>query len=155
MGIPVIFDIEIDLPGTEELIRQLNLEPSGKAQQIFTKEIIRRADKYVPSDAAGVLKNSAMPAPDYESIIYTAPYARYHWFGKKMVDPQTGKASFYDPKSGRHWSRPGIQKVLTDEDMQYQGAPLRGPYWVERMWESEGQEIIDATALFIERNKKI
>lgn len=150
----IMFEVEIDLPGTHEMLQGLNLEPTGRAQQFFTNEIIRYSDKYVPFDA-GILKNSAMPAPDYESIIYVAPYARYHWFGKKMVDPDTGKSSFYNPKSGRHWSRPGVQKELTDEDMQYQGAPLRGPRWIERMWQAEGQEIVESLQLFIERNKTI
>ena len=62
-----------------------------------------------------------------------------------MVDPITGKGAFYDPKSGRFWSRPeeqGIRKVLTDRDLKYTNGPLRGPRWVERCWIDHKDEII-------------
>ena len=150
MPISMIFDIDIDLPGTESLLKRLNLESSGKVQQFFTNEVIRHSDKYVPF-SSGVLKNSAMPSPDFESIIYTTPYARYHWFGKLMVDPITKKGAFYSPEYG-FWSRPMTPKELTDTDMSYQGAPLRGSHWTERMWIDEGEEIIRSVEHFIERN---
>lgn len=147
----IYFDIDIQLVGTDTLLRGLNLEQGGKVQQFFTSEVIRLSDKYVPF-RAGILKNSVHPAPDFGAIFYTAPYARYHWFGKLMVDPITGKGSFFNPLEGRHWSRPNTQKVLTDRDMQYQGAPLRGPFWTERMWEAEVGQILESTRLFIEMN---
>ena len=147
----IYFNIDIHLAGTEALLRGLNLEKGGKAQKFFTSEIIRLSDKYVPF-STGVLKNSVHPEPDYSAILYTTPYARYHWLGKLMVDPITGKGSFFDAQEGLHWSRPNTQKVLTDRDMQYQGAPLRGPFWTERMWEAEGEQILESTRLFIERN---
>ena len=118
----IYFDIDIQLAGTDTLLRGLNLEQGGLVQRFFTSEVIRLSDKYVPF-RAGILKNSVHPAPDFGAIFYTTPYARYHWFGKLMVDPITGKGSFFDPLEGRHWSRPNTQKVLTDRDMQYQGAP--------------------------------
>ena len=148
----LIFDVDVHLAGTEELLAGLGLQTGGKAQFFFSNEVLRLADKYVPM-ANGILKDSAMVTPDKEGITYTAPYARYHWFGKLMVDPVTGKGSFFNPIEGRHWSRPNTPKVLTDRDMEYQGSPLRGPHWVERMWISEGKEIIKSTELFIERNR--
>lgn len=150
----IYFNIDIHLAGTEALLRGLNLEQGGKSQKFFTSEIIRLSDKYVPF-RTGVLKNSVHPEPDYSAILYTTPYARYHWFGKLMVDPITGKGSFFDAQEGLHWSRPNTQKVLTDRDMQYQGAPLRGPFWTERMWETEGDQILESTRLFIERNANL
>ena len=93
----IYFDIDIHLVGTEALLRGLNLEQGGKVQKFFTSEVIRLSDKYVPF-RAGILKNSVHPAPDFSAIFYTTPYARYHWFGKLMVDPITGKGSFFDPQ---------------------------------------------------------
>lgn len=89
----IYFNIDIHLAGTEALLRGLNLEQGGKVQKFFTSEVIRLSDKYVPF-RAGILKNSVHPAPDFSAIFYTTPYARYHWFGKLMVDPITGKGSF-------------------------------------------------------------
>lgn len=148
------FDINVDFPKTDDLLKGLGLEAGGKAQQFFTNEIMKRSDKYVPF-SSGVLKGSVHPTLDFESITYTAPYVRYHWFGKLMVDPLYGKGCFYDPKTGRMWSRPGIEKIVTDKDMKYQGAPMRGPFWFDRMWLAESEEVIQDTMRFIEGNRTL
>ena len=44
----IYFDIDIQLVGTDTLLRGLNLEQGGKVQQFFTSEVIRLSDKYVP-----------------------------------------------------------------------------------------------------------
>lgn len=142
------FTIDIDLPQVETMIKKLGLEPSGKVQRFFTNEVMRRADRYVPF-RTGVMKNSAHASSDYTGIIYVAPYARYLWYGKLMVDPITGKGAFHDPISGRFWSRPGVNKVLTDRDLEFNGAPMRGSHWVERMWTAEGNEITDSVEKYI------
>lgn len=150
----MIFTVEIDLPGTEDLLKGLNLEEAGKVQRFFTLDVMRRADKYVPFET-GVLKNSVIPSPDYAELIYSTPYAQYMWFGKLMVDPITGKGAFHDPISGRFWSRPNTPKVLTDIDLNYNEAPQRGAFWIDRMWEAEGNEIIREVEDFITLNKTI
>lgn len=70
-------------------------------------------------------------------------YARYHWYGKLMVDPKTGKGAFYNPKTGRYWSRPKTSKKLTGKDLKYKDAPIRGSRWVERAWIDHGEKVIE------------
>lgn len=144
-----MFEVQINLNGAEQIIANHGLQPGGPVQRFFTSEIMRLSDPYVPF-RNGPLKNSAHPSPQWDAIIYNAPYARYHWFGKLMVDPITHKGSFYDPKSGRFWSRPNTPKVLTDIGMKYTGAPLRGPMWVERCWIDNGDSIIKSTQSYME-----
>lgn len=143
-----MFKIDIDLAGTEDILKNHGLQEAGAAQQFFTSEIMRLSDPYVPF-RSGPLKNTVTNAPNWDGIIYNTPYARYHWYGKLMVDPITKKGAFYDPKSGRYWSRPNTPKELTDKDMQYTGAPLRGPRWVERCWIDNKGSIIKSTEAFI------
>ncbi len=54
-----------------------------------------------------------------------------------MVDPITLKGSFYDPKTGRHWSRPNTSKILDPRgrELHYNTvkSPLAGKLWFERM----------------------
>ena len=126
-------------------------EPGGSAQRFFTNELMRLSDNYVPF-ANGPLKNSARAEKDGTGIIYNTPYARLHWYGKLMVDPVTGKGAFFKDGYG-FWSRPNTPKVLTDKDMEYQGAPMRGPRWVERCYIDNQQQLITAIAAFAERNK--
>lgn len=140
------FTVEVNFPRLKQLEKDLQ---SPQLKKFLCNEIIRHSDKYVPF-SSGVLKNSAFVEPGNEAILYVAPYARYHWYGKLMVDPKTGKGAFYTPTYG-FWSRPNTQKVLTNKDLNYQQAPLRGARWTERMWATEGEEIVEALEKMIGR----
>lgn len=143
-----MFDIRIDMDDVGQILRNHGLQDGGPVQKFFTSELMRLSDPYVPF-RSGPLKNSVHPSQEWDSIIYNTPYARYHWFGKLMVDPITKKGAFYDPRSGRYWSRPNTPKVLTDRDLQYTGGPLRGPKWVERCWIDNKDSIINSVEAYI------
>ena len=143
-----MFEIDIHLEGAEKILENHGLQECGPAQKFFTSEIMRLSDPYVPF-RSGPLKNSVRPTLNWDGIIYNTPYARYHWFGKLMVDPITKKGAFYDPKSGRFWSRPNTPKELTTKDLHYTGCPLRGPRWVERCWLDNKDSIIKSTEAYI------
>lgn len=151
-----IFNITIDLPGSDELVKGLNLEEAGKVQRFFSDTILRRSDKYVPFES-GILKNSGMVSADGESITYTSPYARYLWYGDLYVDPVYLIGAFHDPVTGRFWSRPGVQKIKDPRGrkLQLNGAPMRGERWVERCWQNESDVICQEVEDFILLNKKI
>lgn len=143
-----VFAVNVLLPNTETLIKQIGLDPGGRVQRFFSAEVMRVSAPYVPF-AEGVLHDSARLTDNDTAIIYDTPYARYHWYGKLMVDPDTEKGAFHNPKSGRFWSRPGVQKILTDKTMKYRGAPLRGPHWVTRAMTDNGDEVVRATEGYI------
>ena len=143
-----MFTVSVDV---SDAAKSLNcFGPGGSAQKFFTNELMKLSDSYVPF-RNGPLKNSAMMESDGTGIIYNTPYARYHWYGKLMVDPKTGKGAFFKEGYG-FWSRPNTPKVLTEKDMQYNGAPMRGPRWVERCYIDNKERLISATAAFAERN---
>lgn len=137
-----MYEVKVTFHGAEKIMQDKGLDPGGKIQRLFSSEVMRISDPYLPRDDAGVLQSSACVADSGDAVIYSTPYARYHWFGKLMVDPITGKGAFHDPSSGRFWSRPRIDKVLTDRDMKYQGAPMRGPRWVSRAWLDHGESVL-------------
>lgn len=136
-----IFKIDVDYNKMNKITKKMT---DPKLQEIFSYEVMRHSDKYVPFQS-GILKNSAFVDADKTGIVYVAPYARYHWFGKLMVDQKTQKGAFYSPEYG-FWSRPLTPKELTNKDLNYTGAPMRGSHWVERMWVAEGEEITKAMA---------
>ena len=131
-----------------QILRNHGLQAGGPVQKFFTSELMRLSDPYVPF-RSGPLKNSVHPSQEWDSIIYNTPYARYHWYGKLMVDPITKKGAFYDPRSGRYWSRPNTPKELTTRDLQYTGGPLRGPKWVERCWLDNKDSITNSVEAYI------
>lgn len=152
-----LFTVKIDMSDAAKILENHGLEKGGRVQAFFTTDIMRRADKYVPMNSAKSFSFSANPQkvhPEegYEAIIYDLDYGRVHWYGKLMVDPVTKKGAFFNPERG-FWSRKHVKKELSDRDMQYQGAPLRGPKWVERSWLDNKDDIIRSTEEFARKIK--
>ena len=148
-----IFDVKIDLSDAETLISELGFAVGGKVQEFFTSEIMRMSDPYTPFGGAGSFRAMARIGAGKDSIIYDLPYARYLWYGKLMVDPITKKGAFYSPTYG-FWSRPNTKKELTERNLHYNGAPLRGARWVERSWIDNKEAIITSTQKYAERYAK-
>lgn len=143
-----MFTIELDcLNGLQNIMWKL--EPDGKAQYMFTNELFKLADDYVPMDT-GMLKTNAYVENSGTAIVYNSPYARYLWYGKLMVDPVYGKGAFFNENYG-FWSRPGVQKVLTNRDLKFKGAPMRGPFWVERAFIDNEQKLTEQITDYITR----
>lgn len=140
------YHVNLKLSTWNHVLSNHGLQPNGPIQAFFTNELFRTSAPYTPF-RSGVLLDTAIVKPSY--IEYLTPYARYLWKGKLMVDPITKKGAFYDPMYG-FWSRPGVQKELTDRPLQFQGAPLRGSKWVERAWIDNKQSIINSTQRFVD-----
>ncbi len=105
------------------MLRKRGLELNGRVQKLFTNEVARYADPYVPMQQ-GILKNTRIIEDD--GIIYNQPYARYQYYGKVMV----GRAP----------------KKLTGRNLTYHGAPKRGAFWDRRMWADKKNVIMDKIA---------
>jgi hypothetical protein len=97
---------------------------SYDAAQVFVdNEVLRLSDPYVPFQS-GLLKKTGIlgTIPGRGEVIWNAPYARYHYYGKVMI----GRAP----------------KELTDEDLRHRGAPKRGAFWFERMKKDKLNQIL-------------
>lgn len=121
-----------DIKTNGKLIQERGLQPYGRTQKFIDQECIRLMDPYTPR-LNGVLIKSAILGTKIGSGIVNqnAPYSRYHYYGKLMVSSTTGSA----------WSH-GESKVLTEKDMKYNGEPMRGPYWFERMKADKKEQIL-------------
>lgn len=112
-----------------EIKQRLGLGENGAIQELVDRQTVQRMDSFLPYDT-GRLLQSRIAAPG--EIIFTAPYARYLYYGRLMVGPSTGSA----------WAEKGETKVLTNQRLQYRGAPQRGAYWFERMKVQYGEDIL-------------
>ncbi|MGN0533292.1 MAG: minor capsid protein [Eubacterium sp.] len=147
-----MFNVYVKMDDADAILKKHGLQYGGPAHKFLTNELMRLSDPYVPMRNS-ILKNSARVTEEGDAIIYDTPYARYHWYGKLMVDPKTGKGCyvFTDNATGNvvFYSRKGVQKVLTDVDLNYHGA-LRGSRWVERCWIDNKDAICKSLEAFIE-----
>ena len=129
-----------------DIMKNHGLDDGGEVQWYIDNECIRLMDPYTPflngALMASVRLNSVIGSG---KLVQATPYARYQYYGNPMVDPITLKGSFYDPKTGRHWSRPGVGKIMDPGGRKLQHNtsknPQAGPHWFERMVADHGDDI--------------
>ena len=93
---------------------------STKAEHAVAIQAAKDTSPYVPMLTGSLNVRTQV---DGGSIIYPGPYARYLYYGKLMVDPNTG--SSYAPKGGT--------KVLTDRNLVFTKSvhPQAQDHWFE------------------------
>ena len=119
--------ITVDI-NTAKILRERGLGGDNRAQVYLASEVKRLCDPYVPMQS-GVLKNTAVVAPDGSSVTYVQPYAHYQYYGKVMA----GRAP----------------KQYTGKDLTYSGGGMRGPRWDERMMADKSKELVSNLEKFI------
>jgi hypothetical protein len=131
-------NIQVNLDDAYTMLKKRGLEPNGDVQQKFTNECARKMDAYVPMSAgAGAhMKNPPLRVIEKDRIIFNTPYARFQYYGKVMI-------GIY---SRSPWAMSGERKIVTNRDLTYHGAPMRGKMWDKRMWADKKTVIIDNVA---------
>nr|DAH99017.1 MAG TPA: Minor capsid protein [Caudoviricetes sp.] len=102
-----------------------------KAEHALAVQVMRDTDPFVPMLTGSLMQRTHVEgytAGDFgpgsgNVIVYPGPYARFLYYGKVMVDPNTG--STYAPKGGT--------KVLTDKNLVFNHAnhPQAQAHWCE------------------------
>ncbi len=101
-----------------DCIKTLGLEEKGRVQQFVTNEVMRLSDPYVPFDEAGLYE---MPG---------------RLKGSVHIEDSTDVV----------YTTPYARRLYYNPDYNYQGAPIRGAYWVDRMMQNGGREAIEEGA---------
>lgn len=93
---------------------------STKAEHTVALQVAKDTAPFVPALTGSLDIRTQV---DGGNIIYPGPYARYLYYGKLMVDPNTG--SSYAPKGGT--------KVLTDKNLVFAKSvhPQAQDHWFE------------------------
>lgn len=130
-------------PGFEKAANRM-LASGGRLQQLIDSMVLESIEPYLPF-GSGMLAASGRLHTIIGSglLVWKTPYAKYHFGGKLMVDPQTMKGAFHNPITGRFWSRRGVRKILTDRDLTYRGGGKRGAHWPQR-WMADNLEQFEA-----------
>ncbi|MBF1085749.1 minor capsid protein [Solobacterium sp.] len=135
----------------EQLLAEHGLNDGGEVQKFIDNEVMRQSLPYMPN-MNGVLQNAMMSQTVIGSgeIRQNTPYARYQYYGVLFVDPITLKGSFYDARTGRHWSRKGVAKIPDPNGrmLTYNTSKnaLAGSHWFDRAMKDHGESIGRAAA---------
>lgn len=106
--------------GGMEAIKDKLAESCTRAESIVGQQVIKDTEPFVPALTGSLTIRTRLAG---NKIIYPGPYARFLYYGKVMVDPQTG--STFAPKGGT--------KVLTNRDLVFSKAmhPQAQSHWFE------------------------
>lgn len=105
--------------GMEAVVEKMALA-SSRAEHILAQQVSKDMTPYEPF-LTGAMSNGKRV--DRNLIIYTAPYARFLYYGKVMIDPNTGST----------WAKAGQSKVVTDRDLVFNtsGHAQAQAFWYE------------------------
>lgn len=85
-------------------IRRRMAAASPQVKHTVAVQMAKDTEPYVPALTKSLANRSRV---DGDTIIYPGPYARFLYYGKLMIDPNTGSA----------WAPYGASKVVTGTDL--------------------------------------
>lgn len=111
--------ITVDTSGFDELKREL-AENCNRAEHAVAIQAEKDTQPFVPALTNSLTQRTRVVG---DTIVYPGPYARFLYYGKVMVDPNTG--STYAPKGGT--------KVVTDKNLVFTQSvhPQAQAHWFE------------------------
>ena len=134
----IIGEIKVNVAPVKSIMKRLGVTAGGDIQRFHTANVRRRIQKYMPYRSGATIKQMIIHSPtDSPFIRVVGPHVRMLYYGKVMVDPQTGAAGFLTPNGWR--SRRGVPKVRSDRDIDYTVTknPQAGPFWDRRLKANE------------------
>ncbi len=124
--------VKIKFNSLSKIIKDHGLDKDGKVTEYLRDTVYRLYEPYVPRENGDLYRQVTFS--NRHSIKHTSPYSHYHHKGKKALGASRPK---------------GVKRIISNEDMSYQGAPKRGPEWEKRMMNDRGKEVCKDIENFI------
>lgn len=90
-------------------MQQLNAKianAGSRAENILAQQVKKDTSPFVPFLTGSLDQRTQVIG---NTVVYPGPYARFLYYGKVMVDPETGST----------WAKPGGTKVVTDRNLVF------------------------------------
>lgn len=103
-----------------DAVKEAIAKACTRAEHVLAEQIEKDTQPFVPMLTGSLTQRTRV---DGSAVIYPGPYARFLYYGKVMVDPNTG--STYAPKGGT--------KVATDRNLVFNKTmhPQAQAHWGE------------------------
>lgn len=103
-----------------DAVKEAIAKACTRAEHVLAEQIEKDTQPFVPMLTGSLTQRTRV---DGSAVIYPGPYARFLYYGKVMVDPNTG--STYAPKGGT--------KVVTDRNLVFNQTmhPQAQAHWGE------------------------
>jgi hypothetical protein len=100
-----MLEFNVHTDGLDALTDKLKHRANATEKRI-AKEVKEDTSPFVPYKTGRLDSKTTVKG---NKIIYPGPYARFLYYGKLMVDPDTGSP----------WARAGVKKVVTDKNLVF------------------------------------
>ena len=103
-----------------DAVKEAIAKACTRAEHVLAEQVEKDTQPFVPALTGSLTQRTRV---DGSAVIYPGPYARFLYYGKVMVDPNTG--STYAPKGGT--------KVVTDRNLVFNKTmhPQAQAHWLE------------------------
>lgn len=103
-----------------DAVKEAIAKACTRTEHVLAEQMEKNTQPFVPALTGSLTQRTRVVG---NTVIYPGPYARFLYYGKVMVDPNTG--STYAPKGGT--------KVVTDRDLVFNQImhPQAQAHWFE------------------------
>lgn len=130
-------NVKINIHRPSRIIKDHGLDKDGKVTRYLRDEVERMSNKYIPFQNGNLRRLKSHPSN--HEIKYTAPYAKFIYYGKLMLG-----------KNGSAWVRYGERKYVTSKNLKYHTSGT-GPKWEQKMLQKEGNTLRKNVENYIKR----
>ena len=116
--------VKVEMKPVDTILTRLGVNKTGDVQMQLTRIVNKRITRYMPF-RTGALSTKLKYISSPTEITVMAPYARYQYYGKVMVNAKTGKGPAFIPGVGYRY-RKGTVLRATDRDLNYDKFVVRG-----------------------------
>nr|DAV14386.1 MAG TPA: Minor capsid protein [Caudoviricetes sp.] len=147
--------VQVKCKSASQIIRAHGLDRNGDVQRTWTNIVNRRISRYMPY-RSGALSSKLKFISGPAEITVEAPYAKYQYYGKVMIDPEINAAGFLT-KDGTWRSRKGAVKVLTNRPLDYDLTKNEraGSFWDRRLMAAEKSAMLQEIREYIRRREAL
>lgn len=143
--------IKVEMKPVDTILTRLGVDKNGDVQMQVTRIINNRITKYMPF-RTGALATKLKHIKSPTEIEVAAPYALYMYYGKVMVNSETGKGPAFIPGVGYRYRKGTVLKA-TERDLNYDLTKhtKAGPFWDRQMMASEAAQIAHDIQVYVNR----
>ena len=149
--------VRVDMLPVNTIMTRLGVTQSGVIQRYVTEQVNDRITAYMPY-RTGYLSGKAKFIESPTKIVVLGPYARYQYYGKKMVLAARINGPAFIPGVGFRWKKGAVLRVTDiplDQSHTGPNNPYPGPLWDRRMMAAEGAQIAADVQKLIERSRSL
>lgn len=128
-------------PGAKQILKETGLNDGGKVQKYIDSFVFNKSEPYLPGHHI-YRESEPLNKPGSGHVIWSTPDVMYLYYGKLMVDPETGSS----------FARRGTQKIMDpkNRDLVYHGGGLRREKWDERFLAAEMDNLIEGVQKIVD-----